>query len=235
MEQRSGSTPAATPAHALGRLAKLFTLGLFADLASLEADYVNAVLWEAGGRMARIRLHFEYAIDVLVDALATGAEIEPATTRDLRQTVVDSLQRAASAQALARALRDALRSFTRITRTPRRSDLELRLARAARTIETQCSEPLTLATVARSVGLSANYFSERFKATHKVGFTAYLSRARVERAKYLLCNSPAAICRVSEECGFLSVPHFNRVFKSALGLTPSQFRERTGARHKSVA
>jgi len=165
----------------------------------------------------------------------TGAEIDPATTCDLRQSIQGSLQRAASAQTLARAFRDALHSLTRITRAPRLSDLELRLARAARYIEAHCDETLTLTTVAHSVGLSANYFSERFKATNKLGFTAFLSRARVERAKYLLRNSPAAICRIAEGCGFTSVPHFNRVFKNAVGVTPSRFRERVGGRQKDVA
>lgn len=123
---------------------------------------------------------------------------------------------------------NALGSLTRVPQNPRRGELELRLLRAARFIDDNCHEPLLLSVVARKVGLSRNYFSEQFKAANKIGFSEYLCRARIDRAKHLLRSSPAAVQRVSAEAGFSHVAHFNRAFKRIVGVTPSRYRNRSG-------
>src|SRR5258708_27621843 len=93
-------------------------------------------------------------------------------------------------------------------------------------MDDMCQEPLLLSMVARKVGLWQNSFSEQFKAANKIGFSEYLCRARIDRAKHLLRSSPAAVQRVSAEAGFSHVAHFNRAFKRIVGVTPSRYRNR---------
>lgn len=47
---------------------------------------------------------------------------------------------------------------------------------------------------------------------------------RLERARYLLQNTPQNVATIAEQCGFSSSAYFIRVFRKATGLTPAQFR-----------
>jgi AraC-like DNA-binding protein len=67
---------------------------------------------------------------------------------------------------------------------------------------------------------------------HSLGyknFRDFLNSYRLKEAQALLTN-PAhfetPITKIAFDCGFNSIPSFNRVFKVELGLTPSEFRER---------
>jgi AraC-like DNA-binding protein len=225
-----GSGPSAMPAAHLERLCALFSSGMFAELEREKAEYVRAVLWESGGRTDRVRMHFEYAIDRLLATLQSHRDLDERALEDLRQRLREASAQATSSQTLATALGDALDTLVHVAGTPGQSQLKLKLARAARYIEEHCAEPLTLGQVARHVGLSRNYFCNRFRIAAGSGFADYLRRARVERAKHLLRYSSLPIARTGREAGFVSVPHFNRAFRNAAGMTPSEFRARYGHR-----
>jgi AraC-like DNA-binding protein len=230
--EASAEAPAASslrPARLLNQLTRMFSIGTFGEFESVLGEYIRVVLWRSGGRITRIRMHFEAALESVLDALGTYAELGEETQNEAHTRALGEIERAGSSRDLVNAFRNALRSMTRVHQHPRRGELELRLARAARFIDEHCNETLVLETVAHHVGLSPNYFSEQFKLSQKVSFSLYLRRARVERAKYLLRNSPAAVHRVSDECGFASIPHFNRVFKDLVGVTPSKYRSNMGA------
>jgi AraC-like DNA-binding protein len=143
---------------------------------------------------------------------------------DLRRRLREAFAQATSSHALVAALDDALKALVHVASEPGQSQLKLKLARAARYIEEHCADRLTLGRVARQVGLSRNYFCSSFAAASGRGFADYLRNARVERAKHLLRYSTSPISQTGQEAGFVSVPHFNRAFKGAVGITPSQYR-----------
>ena len=169
------------------------------------------------------------------DELGKHALLDSKTQSTTREEVQGWLARASSVKELVTGFSNALGSMTRVPQNPRRGELELRLVRAARFIDDNCHEPLLLSTVARKVGLSRNDFSEQFKAANKIGFSEYLCRARINRAKHLLRASPAAVQRVSAEAGFSHVAHFNRAFKRIVGVTPSKYRSRAVERPPAAA
>jgi AraC-like DNA-binding protein len=219
-----GSTVAETPAGHVARLVELFATGMFSELAARQADYVRAVLWESGGLTGAVRTHFEYAIDSLLGALRSHRGIDESALSDLRQRLRVAFAQATSSHALVAAQGDALKALVHVACEPGQSQLKLKLARAARYIEEHCADRLTLGRVARQVGLSRNYFCSSFAAASRSGFADYLRNARVERAKHLLRYSTSPISQTGQEAGFVSVPHFNRAFKSAVGVTPSRYR-----------
>jgi AraC-like DNA-binding protein len=219
-----GSSLAEAPAGHVARLVELFATGMFTDLSARQANYVRAVVWESGGLTGTMRTHFEYAVDSLLAALRSHRGIDESALSDLRQRLRVAFAQANSSQALVAALDDALKALVHVASEPGQSQLKLKLARAARYIEEHCAERLTLGRVARQVGLSRNYFCSSFAVASGSGFADYLRNARVERAKHLLRYSTSPISQTGQKAGFVSVPHFNRAFKSAVGVTPSQYR-----------
>ncbi|MBM3847726.1 MAG: helix-turn-helix domain-containing protein [Verrucomicrobia bacterium] len=97
---------------------------------------------------------------------------------------------------------------------------------AKKYIEEHCSEDLTLGKVAAAVHASLFYFCKIFHRATGLRFTEYVSRVRVERAKQLLLNPNLRISEAAYQVGFQSLTHFNRVFKSLTGLSPTEYRRR---------
>ena len=93
-----------------------------------------------------------------------------------------------------------------------------------RFLQENAAEDITLATLAERFNLNAQYISQLFKNEIGVGFHAYLTNVRIEKAKNLLLTTALAISEISEQCGFGDYRVFTKVFKKSEGITPSQYR-----------
>ncbi|MDE3066204.1 MAG: helix-turn-helix domain-containing protein [Verrucomicrobiota bacterium] len=98
------------------------------------------------------------------------------------------------------------------------------ITRARQFIETHYQEDLSLTAVAREAGMSQFYFCKTFKKATGLKFSHYVCRVRVEKAKNLLLNPNYRISEIAYEVGFQSLTHFNRVFKTIAGCSPTEFR-----------
>lgn len=85
-------------------------------------------------------------------------------------------------------------------------------------------EPLSLQSVAEQVGLHPNYLSTLFTRNMQCGFTHYLQRLRVEKAKVQLRTTKRKISDIASCLGFTDGKYFTKVFKSFVGITPQQYR-----------
>jgi AraC family transcriptional regulator len=95
--------------------------------------------------------------------------------------------------------------------------------RAIDYMETNLSEPLSLADVANASGLSPSHFARRFKSATGAPPHQYLMAMRVERAKRLLMQREP-IAEIALACGFTHQEHLTRIFRRLTGATPASFR-----------
>jgi len=92
-------------------------------------------------------------------------------------------------------------------------------------IERHISEPdLSLAQVARHVRLCQSYASSLYRLHTGNTLWFYLTKARVRSAKHLLLEPRLNVAEVAERLGFRSARYFRKVFKTATGLSPRQYR-----------
>jgi AraC family transcriptional regulator len=91
-------------------------------------------------------------------------------------------------------------------------------------ISERLSSTLTLAELAREAGLSAAYFSQRFKSATGTSPHQYLLRLRVCKAKTLLDESEAPVIDIAAECRFQTQQHFARIFRRLTAKTPTDYR-----------
>jgi AraC-like DNA-binding protein/ligand-binding sensor protein len=98
------------------------------------------------------------------------------------------------------------------------------ITRAKRFIGEHQTESLSLDQIAKTLNVSTFYFCKMFKKATGLTFTDYLARTRIERAKNLLINPNARVSEVAYDCGFLSLTHFNRIFKRIVGKSPTIYR-----------
>jgi AraC-like DNA-binding protein len=119
----------------------------------------------------------------------------------------------------------AVAEFTAMVRAARmRAGEHPGVLRAEAFIRAHCTEPISLATVARAVGLSAPYLSQLFRLHRSTTVTEYINRERVAIARELLRKPGMSIGAVAFAAGFGSLQHFNRVFRALEGCTPSHYR-----------
>ncbi len=86
----------------------------------------------------------------------------------------------------------------------------------------------TLSDMARALGYHEKYLSSELHFLTKMNFRAFLSTYRIDHAKRLIRTTPKSISEIALDSGYSSINTFNRVFKEAVGMTPSEYRKRRG-------
>ena len=98
------------------------------------------------------------------------------------------------------------------------------ITRMTRFLQAHLAEEVSLGVLAEEFHLSAQYVSQLFKNEIGVGFLAYLTNIRMEKAKKLLVSSSLSVAEVAERTGYMDYRVFTKSFKKAEGVTPSQYR-----------
>jgi YesN/AraC family two-component response regulator len=110
---------------------------------------------------------------------------------------------------------------------PRQPDLAIQ--KTVLLIQQRYWDRLTLAGLAREVGLSRYGLSHRFRAVMGMTLRGYLLRERLEKAKELLTGARIQVTEVALTVGFGDLPRFDKLFKRYTGVTPSAYRDNAPA------
>ena len=94
-------------------------------------------------------------------------------------------------------------------------------------IESHYMEEITLEKVSEHIGVSCGYLSSIFKKENDVSFVTHLRNRRINEAIKLLTTTDKKVYEVAENCGFQTPRYFSEIFKSAVGMTPLEYRGKT--------
>ncbi|MCL2084916.1 MAG: response regulator [Oscillospiraceae bacterium] len=87
------------------------------------------------------------------------------------------------------------------------------------------SEPLSLAFLAGKFNVTPAYLSDLFHKNIGESYTKFLARIRMEQSARILRTEPQTkIYSIAEQVGFVSVKHFNAVFKKHYGMSPKDYQ-----------
>ncbi|MFD2331647.1 response regulator [Cohnella sp. GCM10020058] len=95
-----------------------------------------------------------------------------------------------------------------------------------RYVERNIAGDLSLTKLSEVFGYSPNYLSKIFRSELGKGIVEYVNEERIAKATDLLGRGEWTVQVVAKATGFNSEQYFHRIFKKAMGLTPSEFRER---------
>ncbi len=88
-----------------------------------------------------------------------------------------------------------------------------------------CEQPWSVERLCKTLNLGKSqlykYYELYFHSTPK----EELIQARLQKAKYLMSNDAVTIKQAAYDSGFNNICHFNRLFKTHCGYTPSDYRE----------
>jgi len=136
--------------------------------------------------------------------------------RERRATSVDRYQTQLYLERmLGMVLDEVLRS-----RPHRRQDLRDLL----NTIARHPNRALSLTEAAAATHWSPGHLSKLFKSVTGCTFVSYVTAWRIWRARLLLASTQMPIRRIAVELDFHQVNYFSRVFRSHVGMSPSEYR-----------
>jgi len=98
------------------------------------------------------------------------------------------------------------------------------ITKAKKYIKDHFSEEFNLTDLADELNISAGYLSTLFKEIVGIGFSEYITKLKIDKAKDLLSNSNIKIYKISEMIGYNNPYYFSRVFKKYIGKSPSEYR-----------
>ena len=106
-------------------------------------------------------------------------------------------------------------------------EMNRRLLRARDAIDRTYAEHLDVPAVAALAHVSEAHFIRSFRATFGETPHRYLQRRRVERAMFLLRETGRTVTEICLDVGFTSLGTFSRTFRDIVGMTPTEYRQRT--------
>ncbi|MEO9459075.1 MAG: GlxA family transcriptional regulator [Lentilitoribacter sp.] len=125
------------------------------------------------------------------------------------------------------AITDRVRSPKDRQRLPLRARLGVQNSKVLSVIEfmeANLSEPLSLAEIAKKVGLSRRQIERLFRTEMGRPPARYYLEIRLDRARHLLMQSSLPIVEVAIACGFISASHFSKCYRETYHKSPQQER-----------
>ena len=108
---------------------------------------------------------------------------------------------------------------------PIKAEQRERISRIIHYIHYNYAEPITLESLAEQFYISAFHLCREFKAYTNSTVIRYVNVTRIMNAQRMFLETDKNITEISRETGFSNLTHFNRVFKSVTGMTPSGYRK----------
>lgn len=106
-----------------------------------------------------------------------------------------------------------------------RKDLLIKVGKVIDYIERNYMEPITLKSAAENAGFSEHYLSRIFNRAVGSPFHLYLNKIRIKHAESRIVLNDESISEIAFNCGFNSIPTFNRLFREIKGCTPLEYRK----------
>lgn len=101
-----------------------------------------------------------------------------------------------------------------------------RILRVVKYIRNNIHKDISIEELKDMCCLSKDHFIRLFKNDLQETPTQYIIQRKIERAQLMLITSDLLIKDIAYELSFENLSYFNRLFKKATGLTPSDYRKR---------
>ncbi|MBE7019855.1 MAG: helix-turn-helix transcriptional regulator [Ruminococcaceae bacterium] len=92
-------------------------------------------------------------------------------------------------------------------------------------IQENYTSDITLESLSHMFYINPSYLCRLFKEVMNSTIVEYLNQIRVKNAELFLTSTDKSIMEIAQLLGFSSQTYFNRVFKSIMMLTPSEYRK----------
>lgn len=98
------------------------------------------------------------------------------------------------------------------------------ISKCKKYIEEHYPEELSMESIAQKFFFNPSYFSNLFKNYAGIGFSEYLLKVRLKKAKELLRDTDWKVYEIAIKVGYRDPGYFNRLFSREFGIAPDEYR-----------
>ena len=102
-----------------------------------------------------------------------------------------------------------------------------KLAEVLHQLETAYDAPVSPSSLAKKAGMTKVRFARTIKRIHGITPMQWITKTRITAGCRLLRETNDSIATIALDCGFSDHSAFTRAFRTAIGITPTQFRNAT--------
>lgn len=199
------------------------TVELGGDLTTVHLYLSDEVLVDAAGGDRPVELAEELgSSDRLLEQLVLSMDETLRGWEPAARTYVDQLGSMVAAQLVRQHGTRATAAGADGAQAGGLADRQFAAVRAQ--MEDRLAEPIALAELAATAGLSVSQFSRQFKTRTGLAPHRYLLGLRVDRACRMLRTERVPIAEIAVLCGFSHQEHLTRVMRAHLDTTPGALR-----------
>lgn len=186
-------------------------------------DLLGYVLFSEGMQLESVK-NRSLELCTLLSRIAIEGGALTSTIFRLSNAYLSQLREIGSVETLCLRLQKIVEAFTdTMFYSADRSGSEP-VRRAIGYIARHYTQNISVRDVAAYVGLSPNYFAQKFRSHTGCTLREYVNQLRVEESKRLLAASGMGLADIAVAMGFNDQSYFTKVFHKYTGLTPAQFR-----------
>ncbi|MEG1873988.1 MAG: response regulator [Angelakisella sp.] len=97
-----------------------------------------------------------------------------------------------------------------------------------RYIEEHLSEELSREELAEQVYLNPAYLSRLYHKETGESISEHIARVRMDRIKEYLSHTDLSISAIAYQVGYTNLPYFSKLFRKETGMTPLEYRKKSG-------
>ncbi|WP_199613672.1 response regulator [Paenibacillus alkalitolerans] len=86
------------------------------------------------------------------------------------------------------------------------------------------AEDISLQSVANQINVNPSYLSRVFKQEAGDNFIRFLTKVRIDKAKFYLETKNIKVYEVAEKVGYHNYTYFSKIFKKVVGVSPEEYR-----------
>lgn len=98
-------------------------------------------------------------------------------------------------------------------------------------IERNFTKDILVGSLCKEFGLNRTKLQEGFNQLFGFSVHAFVSKARMDKAREMLSNTDDSVKAIAIECGYRSASSFTRIFSTHNKLSPKQYRALALANH----
>lgn len=166
---------------------------------------------------------------IVLTALCTRAAIRGGLAPDTAYTLSDRyIQNAEACTTIAdlaevgHAMEDDF--VRRVHQVKTQTGISSQVQQCCEYIQLHVEDKITVDQLAQQVGHAKNYLIKKFHKETGKTIGAYITEAKMERAKLLLKEPGKSVQDVAEQLGYATQSHFGELFRKHTGMTPAQWR-----------
>ncbi|OUN29413.1 helix-turn-helix domain-containing protein [Blautia sp. An81] len=164
-------------------------------------------------------------LNTLLRKAAESADVHPIHIDKLSSEFAHRIEQITSESGMNTLSREMVRKYCLLVTNHSMKDYSLLVRKVLTQIDLDLTADLSLKVQAKALGVNASYLSTLFKKETGKTLTEYVNGKRIEYAIFLLNSTQLQIQAIAQYCGISDVNYFTRLFKTAVGKTPKEYRD----------